>query len=232
MRNVIITGATRGIGFAIAKRLDQRGWHIFSVNEDPERTQTITTSLSNLAGYVSVDLGSGESAALEVATSVRKTFSQIDLLVLNAGIFIEERLSELNPQTFERNMQVNLNANMFLVKHLLPLLRRGTKPRIVIIGSTAAYEPYPLVPTYGVAKWALRGFAYNLRHELIPERIGVTFFSPGGTLTDMWAGEELPPNRLLQPNDIAILVDALTELSEQAVIDELIIRPMLGDIHE
>ena len=232
MRNVIVTGGTRGIGFAIAKRLDQRGWGVFVVNQDPQRGNTITTTLNNLIGHHAVDLGLGESSALEVTAAVRKKLSTIDLLVLNAGIFIEERLSELNAESFERNMQVNLNGNMFLVKHLLPLLRVGTKPRIVIIGSTAAYEPYPLVPTYGVAKWALRGFAQNLRRELVPDRIGVTFLSPGGTLTDMWAGEDLPPHRLLQPDDIAILVDALTELSEQAVIDELIIRPMLGDIHE
>lgn len=232
MRNAIITGATRGIGLAIAKRLDKRGWQIFSINQDLKHTEVVKNCISNLVGFLSIDLGSGESAAIEIATAVRNKLSKLDLLVLNAGIFIEERLSELNTTSFQRNMEVNLNSNLYLVKHLLPLLRVGSKPRIVIIGSTAAYEPYPLVPTYGVAKWALRGFACNLRQELIADRIGVTFLSPGGTLTDMWAGEDLPSNRLLQADDIALLVDVLTELSEQAVVDEIIIRPMLGDIHE
>jgi short-subunit dehydrogenase len=88
------------------------------------------------------------------------------------------------------------------------------------------------VPTYGIAKWGLRGFALNLRHELRDDGIGVTFLSPGGTLTDMWAGEDLPPNRLLEPTDVALMVAAITELSSQAVVDEIVLRPMLGDIHE
>ncbi len=232
MRNVVITGATRGIGLAIARILDQNNWRIFSVNRDIQKIVSLKKEIKNIAGHISIDLGLGESAALKVADAIKGEFSELDLVVLNAGIFIEESLSELNETTYRKNMEVNLNSNIFLVKQLLPLLRNGKKPRIVIIGSTAAYEPYPLVPTYGIAKWALRGYACNLRRELFQERIGVSFLSPGGTFTDMWAGEDLAPNRLLEPNDIAIMVDALTKLSEQAVVDELIIKPMLGDIHE
>ncbi len=62
--------------------------------------------------------------------------------------------------------------------------------------------------------------------------IGVTFISPGGTLTDMWAGVELPKDRLLEADDIGKLVAAIMTLSKQAVVEELIVRPMLGDIHE
>ena len=64
------------------------------------------------------------------------------------------------------------------------------------------------------------------------ENIGVTFISPGGTKTDMWEGVDLPENRLLAPSDIGKIVALIPKLSSQAVIDELIIRPMLGDIHE
>lgn len=232
MRNALITGGSRGIGYAIARELGSHGWGLFLVGENEDRVKGAAKTLQNTIGSVAVDLGTGESAAETVAATFRTSAASLDLLVLNAGIFIEESLAEVDASTFERNMAVNLNANMFLVKHLLPSLRSGRSPRIVLIGSTAAYEPYPLVPTYGVAKWALRGFAINLRRELISERIGVTLLSPGGTLTDMWAGEELEPNRLLEPRDIALLVVTITELSEQAVVDELVLRPMLGDIHE
>ncbi len=155
----------------------------------------------------------------------------IDLLVLNAGIFVEEPLMAIQEEAFRRTMAVNLDANLFLARHLLPVLRQGDRPRIVIIGSTAAYGAYPSGPAYGVAKWALRGLAVNLRHELKADRIGVTYLAPGGTLTDMWDEDEAPPDRLLQPRDTAVIVAALTELSEQAVVDEVILRPMLGDVH-
>ena len=101
----------------------------------------------------------------------------------------------------------------------------------VIIGSTAAYSSYS-VPTYSIAKFALRGLATNLRKELMRENIGVTFLSPGGTLTDMWADVEVPPNRLLEPHDIAKLVDSIFDLSPQAVVEEIIIRPMLGEFDD
>lgn len=231
MRLALVTGGSRGIGYAIAKALDDRGWGLFLVNRDPARSASATT-LENVIGNLSLDLGAGESAAVAVRSSVQQVTPKLDLVVLNAGIFIEEPLTEVDSSSFQRNMNVNLDANVFLARELLPLLRRGTKPRIIVIGSTAAYEAYPLVPTYGIAKWALRGFALNLRHELMSERIGVTLLSPGGTLTDMWAGEDLEPNRLLRPEDIAQLVVSITELSEQAVVEEVVVRPMLGDIHE
>jgi short-subunit dehydrogenase len=232
MRNAVITGGSRGIGGAIATELDRRGWAVFLVSEHADTLRSASARLQHVSGTFASDLGSGEAAAADVFNALSKSVSAVDLLVLCAGIFIEESLAQVKESTFRRNMAVNLDANVFLAKHLLPLLRKGSKPRIIVIGSTAAYEAYPLVPTYGIAKWGLRGFALNLRHELRDDGIGVTFLSPGGTLTDMWAGEDLPPNRLLEPTDVALMVAAITELSSQAVVDEIVLRPMLGDIHE
>jgi hypothetical protein len=64
------------------------------------------------------------------------------------------------------------------------------------------------------------------------DNIGVTLINPGGTLTDLWEGEELAPNRLLEPSDIGKLISTILTLSPQAVVEELIVRPMLGDFHE
>lgn len=232
MRTALVTGASRGIGRAIAEVLDQRGWRVFAVNVDPSRNADIVDSLVHGIGGVAVDLGEGGRAAAVVRAAADKVIESLDLLVLNAGIFIEGSLAESAEGDYRRNMAVNLDANVYLVRELLPLLRAGRRPRIVIIGSTAAYEPYPMVPTYGIAKWGLRGFALNLRRELMGAGIGVTLLSPGGTLTDMWAGEDVPPERLLEPHDVALLVVAITELSAQAVVEELVVRPMLGDMHE
>lgn len=231
-RRALITGGSRGIGRAVASELNVRGWSLFLVSEHAERVLAAAETMKGVVGTLAVDLGEGDVAAAAVAKAANEKVETLDLLVLAAGIFIEEPLSRVDTKSFRRNMAVNLEANVLLVRELLPLLRKGVRPRIVLIGSTAAYEPYPLVPTYGVAKWALRGFAVNLRRELMSERVGVTFISPGGTLTDMWDGEDLPANRLLEARDIGLAVAALTELSEQAVVDELVVRPILGDLHE
>jgi NAD(P)-dependent dehydrogenase (short-subunit alcohol dehydrogenase family) len=214
----------------VAVELDARGWGVFLISQHHERLATASARMKHRVGTFAVDLGSGEEAARAAAGAVRRGVGAIDLLVLNAGIFVEESLIAIQEEAFRRTMAVNLEANLFLARQLLPLLRKGERPRIVIVGSTAAYGPYPPGPAYGVAKWALRGLAVDLRHELKVDRIGVTFLAPGGTLTDMWDPGEAPPDRLLQPRDAALIVAALTELSEQAVVDEVILRPMLGDV--
>lgn len=231
MKHAVITGGSRGIGLAVAAELDAHGWGVFLVSQHPGPLAAASAQMKNLAGTLAVDLGNGEAAARDVHAAVARVLDSVDLLVLNAGIFLEEPLTQVREEAFRRNMAVNLDANLFLTKHLLPVLRKGERTRIVIIGSTAAYAAYPPGPAYGVAKWALRGLALNLRHELRKERIGVTFLAPGGVLTDMWDADEAPPDRLLQPRDIAVLVTALTELSDQAVIDEIILRPMQGDVN-
>jgi NADP-dependent 3-hydroxy acid dehydrogenase YdfG len=118
------------------------------------------------------------------------------------------------------------------VKKFADILKKQAGSKVILIGSTAGIEAYPLGPLYGVAKWGLKGYAINLRKELMNDNIAVTLINPGGTLTDLWAGEDLPPNRLLEPSDIGKLVTAILTLSQQAVVEEIIVRPMLGDMHE
>jgi NAD(P)-dependent dehydrogenase (short-subunit alcohol dehydrogenase family) len=231
MRHAVITGGSRGIGLAVASELDAKGWGVFLISQHAERLAAAAGRFKHLAGSFAIDLGGGEQAALEAAAVVARAVDSVDLLVLNAGIFLEGPLAHISEQDFRRTMAVNLDANLFLARHLLPLLRKGERPRIVIVGSTAAYGAYSTAPAYGIAKWALRGFAVDLRQELQSDRIGVTFFAPGGTFTDMWEKGEVPHKRLLQARDVGLLVAAITELSEQAVVDEIVLRPMEGDVH-
>lgn len=234
--NALVTGGSRGIGNAIAKRISKRCENLFITSSNEK---SLLKGLQSLREYYNgklfgefADHNESEKAAVKISEWVTSKTKKLDVLVLNAGMFIEGDLSSIDSNSFISNMEVNFSVNYFIVRELLPLLRKSNAAKIIVIGSTAAYEAYPLVPTYGIAKWALRGFCINLRKELMNENIGVTFISPGGTLTDMWAGEELPANRLLEPDDIAKVIDNLLTLSNQAVVEELIIRPMLGDIHE
>ncbi|GII86649.1 3-ketoacyl-ACP reductase [Sphaerisporangium siamense] len=234
-----VTGGTRGIGRAIVEailpRLDEltvlaaHGSHIrelsrFVVGRYPQcRFDAIAHDLADLQG-----LADKLSVWRDSAAGGRA----LDVLVLNAGTYTDGSLLEIKVVDYIHDLNVNLNSYLVAARELIPCLRRGKRPRIFMTGSTAAYEPYPMVPSYGVAKVGLRGLAVNLRRELAAERIGVTFISPGGTLTDMWEGEELPPDRLLRPSDIGTLLSACLDLSEQAVVEEIIVRPMEGDIHE
>lgn len=233
--NILITGASRGIGNAIAKKISSRANKLFLTSK---YSVTIDKAVDELETFFNgdiycfnVDQADSANAADKFGDWLRKNTDYLDAVILCAGDFVEGKLQEVEKDDFIKNMNTNFNFNYYAVNEMIPMLKKSRYPRIVIIGSTAAYDAYS-VPTYSITKWALRGYAVNLRKELMGDGIGVTFISPGATLTDMWADVEIPPKRLLEPDDIAKIVDSLFDLSEQAVVEELIVRPMLGDVDE
>lgn len=231
----LITGGSRGIGKAIARELAIANHDVLLVARNTKTLESAAAELkSGSKGKVlqfACDLKDPDHLS-----RLRDYCGEIDfapdVLVLNAGIFIEGTLTGAPITDFEQTLEVNFMSIYRTVNLFMESLRTRRAAKIILIGSTAAYEPYPVGPLYGVAKWALRGYATNLRRELMKDGIAVTFLAPGGTLTDLWAGESLPPNRLLEPSDIGKLVAAILSLSNQAVVEELVVRPMLGDIHE
>ena len=231
--NVFITGASRGIGFAVAETLAARCAHLIISSRDEERLRRASSELRALGpGCVEAlvaDMNKGRAEMMRLAQWVKKKARCLDMIVLNAGFYLEGDLVGAPEDLIRTNLEGNVLANWFLIQELVEVVHAGVLKRIVIIGSTASYGPYPLVPTYGVAKWSLRGFAVNLREELRSKHIGVTYLSPGATWTSMWEGVELARDRLLEPKDIGRLILTMTELSPQAVVEEVIVNPILGE---
>lgn len=231
----LVTGASRGIGRAIAEELASAGYDLVAVAKHADRLSRVAQAVGAKYGVTvhskTCDIGDpGQMQAL--LQYCLDNDIHIDVLVNCAGIFIEGSLADSTLEAYEATMTVNIRGMYCLTKLLLPLMEGRPKPRIVIVGSTAGLEAYPVGAIYSLSKWATRGYAVNLRHELIGRRIGVILLSLGGTLTDLWEGEELPPNRLITPADVGKLVCTAVSLSEQAVVEEIVVRPMLGDIHE
>jgi short-subunit dehydrogenase len=231
----LVTGGSRGIGFAIARELAKRGSDLLLVSRQRQNlataAETIRKETSRNVETFACDLAT-EKNVNDLASHCLNAGLVPDFLVLNAGVFFEGSLIDSDPENYRRTLDVNLHSIYYLVRQLAASMAAKPMPRIVLIASTAAYEAYPVGALYGVAKWALRGYAVNLRKELIPHGIGVTLIAPGGTLTDLWEGETLPPDRLLEPRDIGVLVAVLLDLSTQAVVEEIVVRPLLGDMHE
>ena len=234
-RKALITGGSRGIGLAVAQALASQGYELLLVARHEVRLRDVAGRLqrnhSIPVKHFACDLSHIPSIDA-LCRFCRRSRFRPNLLVHNAGVFIEGSLTKSRTVDFEKTMAVNLRAVYQLTKGLLPLIAKTVKPRIIIIGSTAGLEPYTTGAVYGVSKWAVRGFAINLRSELLPRRIGVTLISPGGTLTDLWHGVRLPANRLLPPTDVARLVHAVDSLEEQTVVEEVVVRPILGDLHD
>ena len=232
---VLITGGSRGIGKAIAEELAMSGYDLILLAKNSEtlnKTQTEIVSKYNVK-VDSIQCDLDNTVEIDRLYSICKTRNyKLDAIIHSAGIFIEGCNLESSIDVYDKTMNVDVRAIYYLTKILLPLLFGQPKPRVIIIGSTAGLEPYPIGSIYGVAKWALRGYAINLRQELMREGIGVTLVNPGSTFTDLWEGVELPSDRFVQPRDIGKLVRVSLTLEKNTVVDEIIVRPMLGDVHD
>lgn len=164
------------------------------------------------------------------AEVIRSRWSRVDVLVNNAGVFRPGRVCDEAAGTLEFLIEANLYSAYHLTRALLPLMRPYRSGHIFNMCSIASLMAYPNGGSYSISKFALLGFSKALREELKPEGIRVTALLPGATWSDSWRGVELPAERLMQADDIAQLVWAAYQLSPSAVVEELVVRPQLGDL--
>ena len=153
-----------------------------------------------------------------------------ELLVNNAGAYLPGSLHEEDDGTFEAMIAVNVASAYHLTRALLPAMIARGSGTIINVCSTASITPYVNGGSYCIAKHALHGFSKTLREELKPHGIRVVSLLPGATLTASWAGTELPPERFMPAEDVAEVAWTAWALSGRSVIEEVLLRPMLGDL--
>jgi short-subunit dehydrogenase len=151
----------------------------------------------------------------------------VNVLINNAGIYIGGQIINEPENTLEHLLETNLMSAYRLTRRILS----AKKPNHIFnICSVASLNAYPNGGAYSISKFALLGFSKNLREELKPLGIKVTAVLPGATWSDSWAGVELPRERLMEAKDIADSVWAAFVLSPSAVVEEILLRPILGDL--
>jgi NAD(P)-dependent dehydrogenase (short-subunit alcohol dehydrogenase family) len=191
-RRVVLTGVSRGVGYETAKRFLSAGARVLGVGVDPARLARATESLRPLGDFVSlaVDLRGREAGAC-VARAVDERWGALDLLVNNAAIMVhgdDSRGFEGEPpEALEQTLDANVTAPFRLTHALLPLLRKGSEPRIVNVGSgagTAEGIRESGIASYRLSKWALHGMTLMLAAQLKGE-VAVNAFDPGWVKTDM-----------------------------------------------
>lgn len=232
--NIIITGGSRGIGKAIALRFAREGWNVGicsrsagTLEQAADEIQKAAPGIALLAETVDMRL---KEEVIRFAEKAGETFGTVDVLVNNAGIFIPGTVHEEAEGTLEDVMAVNLFGAYHLTRALLPGMKGRAKGHIINMCSTASLTAYPNGGSYSISKFALLGFSRNLREELKPHHIKVTAVCPGPTLTDSWAGFEGPPERMMKAEDIAEVVWTACNLAPQTVIEDILLRPLPGDI--
>jgi len=184
-KNALVTGGTRGIGRAISRRLAQAGANTLAVWRGDEETAQVSLAEREAFGLgthrnYQADIGD-ERQIEDLIGCVKADYAEVDLLVLNAGIGLGGKVTEIEPAQWRRMLDVNLGSAFLLTRGLVPVLRRGGS--IVAIGSGSGHDPIPGLAFYGAGKAALNMFIADLAQEVGPEGIRANVVSPGGTDT-------------------------------------------------
>lgn len=230
---IIITGATKGIGRAIAEKFASEGFDVAVCARSEADLAAFKKDFEEKYGVevlTKVTDMRQKSDVLAFADFVKKHWGEVDCLVNNAGIFLPGSVQEEADGTLEKTMETNLYSAYHFTRAMLPIMLAKGSGHIFNMCSIASQIAYPNGGAYSISKFALLGFTKVLREELKLKGIKVTAILPGATWSDSWAGADFPESRLMQASDIAIAVWAAWQMSPAAVVEELVVRPQLGDL--
>jgi short-subunit dehydrogenase len=232
--NCIITGASRGLGKAIAEKFAAGGYDLCLISRNEDALGKAADELREkypaiTLGAKAFDLGDKQQAQACGRWVVEQGMA-VDVLVNNAGQFIPGSIFDEEDGILEKMMEVNLYSAYHLTRVLLPGMIHRKKGHIFNICSIASLKAYPNGGSYSISKYALAGFSRNLREELKAHGIKVTAVYPGAAYTDSWAASGIDPLRIMEAGDVAEMVYVSSRLSEMATVEDIVLRPQLGDL--
>lgn len=232
--NCIITGASRGLGLAMAERFAAGGYDLYLCSRDASRLAAAAADISaRLPGIGVKCFPADMSEKVQVRAFARWLEAAgvtADILINNAGQFIPGSVHDEPEGTLEMLMAINLYSAYHLTRQLLPAMMAHRSGHIFNMCSIGSIKAYPNGGAYSISKYALAGFSANLREEMKPHGIKVTTVYPGAVFTDSWAASGIDPQRFMTSADVAEMVFSASRLSPQATVEELLLRPQLGDI--
>jgi NADP-dependent 3-hydroxy acid dehydrogenase YdfG len=220
MRTALITGASRGIGAAIATALAPTHTLLLAGRPSPQMHAT-----AERLGATTVPLDLTDADAIPAATA---WIGDLDVLVHNAGVTFPGRVAESTVDQWRTTLDVNVIGPVALTLALLPALRRA-QGQVVFINSGAGRTALPVMASYSASKFALRAFADSLRGS--EPALRVTTVYPGRTDSDMqralvsFEGDEYDPARFLQPDTVAQVVAQVVATPPDGHLHEVVLRP-------
>ncbi len=231
--NVIVTGGSKGIGKAIAEKFVAAGYPVLLCARTTAALQATAAEISKKYESASVQAFTADLSNKEEVSAFADWCllqGQPGILINNAGTYLPGNAGDETEGSLEKMMDTNLYSAYLLTRSLLPAMREAKSGHIFNICSIAGLRAYEGGGAYSISKFALNGFSQNLRHELKSSGIKVTTVFPGAVMTDSWAGFDNSKGRIMEAEDVATMVFAATQLSPQAVVEDIVLRPQLGDL--
>lgn len=224
----VVTGAGRGIGAAITRRLANLGASVVLCGRSMGPLQETASQIAAdgcKAKVMQCDVSSLESVQA-LARFVEQDFGRTDILVNNAGVgSFAAPLHELTPEDWEKVLNTNLRGVYYCIRSFAPVMIRAKTGHIVNISSLAGKNALPNGAAYAASKWGLNGLTYSVAEELRPHNIRVSAVCPGSVDTELSPHAGKDPNKMLQPDDVAHVVEMLVTQSSQSFASEVLLRP-------
>ena len=234
MKNIVVTGASKGIGRAIVLKFAAEGFTIAACarNEaDLKKLSEEVHAIAPASNHIFIPCDMSDPMQVKAfADSIKTAWGNVEILVNNAGVFLPGQVINEAEGTLEKLINTNLYSAYHMTRALVSGMIEAKRGHIFNMCSIASLHAYANGGSYSISKFALLGFSKALREELKPHSVKVTSVMPGATLTDSWAGVDLPESRFMKADDIAQLIFDVYNLSDSTVIEEVVLRPLLGDI--
>ncbi len=229
----VVTGGTKGIGKAILKIFGENGdFELVTCSRNEKDLLDLQSEFEEKGVVIHIkkaDL-SRKSECLSFVEFVESIGLDVDVLVNNAGIFFPGAIHEEEEGSLEKMMDTNLYSAYYITRGLIHQMKSRKGGYVFNICSTASIIPYVNGGSYCISKFALYGMSKVLREEMKEFNVRVTSILPGATMTASWEGVDLPPERFMKSEDVASAIWNAYQMSPNSVVEEILIRPQLGDI--
>jgi short-subunit dehydrogenase len=230
---VVVTGGTKGIGKSIIEQFAKEGFVICTCSRNEAELSDLRDYIERQYKtkllFVKADL-SKRSDVETFVNFIISTGLKVEVLVNNAGRFVPGEIHNEDEGVLEDLINTNLYSAYHLTRGLIPQMKKDKSGYVFNICSTASIMAYANGGSYSISKFAMYGMSKVLREEMKNFGVKVTSVMPGATLTASWEGADIPPERFVKPEDVAIMVLSTYLLSDRAVVEDLVIRPQLGDL--
>ena len=231
--NVIITGASKGIGKAVAEIFAANGHNLYLCSRGEATLYKTVEELITKYPAVTIKAKPFDLSKKEEAIAFSNwclSFAVPDIIINNAGLFEPGSVHNEGDGVLESQLATNLLSAYHVTRTLLTKMMERKSGHVFNMCSIASLNAYKNGGAYSISKFALHGFSKNLREEMKPHGIKVTSIHPGAVMSDSWAGYDNSAKRIMEAEDIAKMVYAASQLSVQACVEEIVIRPQLGDL--